>query len=146
MLLELRVWKTIPWVLSGRLRITSFNIVQGNKANTIDGASIYIVINTLNPSNSVTSVKRPLVVKCNLFLVLSLTISYELNLFYPTFSFMSDVLYIVVCSFEHFVVYPSSISGFWLPLWYFQGILKGLFFSLFQSCPLNAGLTVSSAK
>ena len=90
--LELRVWKTISLVLSGRLRITSFKIVQEKKINTIDGESIYIVINTVNPSNAVNSIKQPHVLKGNLFLILSLTISYEFSLFYSTFCFMCNVL------------------------------------------------------
>ena len=40
-------------------------------------------------------------------------------------SVLCSVLYIVVCpvSFRHCVFCPSSIYGFWLPLWYIQTTL-----------------------
>ena len=43
-------------------------------------------------------------------------------------SVLCSVLYIVVCpvSFRHCVFCPSSIYGFWLPLWYIQTTLFNL--------------------
>ena len=43
-------------------------------------------------------------------------------------SVLCSVLYIVVCpvSFRHCVFCPSSIYGFWLPLWYIQTTLSKL--------------------
>ena len=34
------------------------------------------------------------------------------------------VLYVVLFSFSHCIVWPSSIYGFWLPLWYLQTLLS----------------------
>ena len=39
------------------------------------------------------------------------------------FSFLCSGLLIVVCHFVHCVVCPSSIYGFWLPLWYLHTLL-----------------------
>jgi hypothetical protein len=51
--------------------------------------------------------------------------------------FVDRCLFFCTFSFGHCVVCPSSIYGFWLPLWYFQTLLKQIqpdWFVIAKSC------------
>jgi len=80
----------------------------------------------------------------------------------PVFSGVSVTRSLVLCicfvdcclsfctfSFGHCVVCPSSMYGFWLPLWYLQTLLKiGEYNQLFRNCfcPINDKKSLKTPK